>query len=199
MIPVPGALFSDVLVTAPTSEPFTAEEAVEYVRQLAGVDTARLGELVVAARQFVEERTSHRLLTQTRRLSIDGFPCHRDWVPLTSAPVQSVAWVKTYNDAGAETEIDPATYWLDAPAGDPARLVFRSTPSRMREQSGLRIQFVAGYTAAEAIPAPLRLAMQMLIAHWYVNPTGMANGSVPRELDFSVTTLLEPYVVGDLG
>jgi uncharacterized phiE125 gp8 family phage protein len=199
VIPVPGALFSDVEVMAPTSEPFTADEAAEYVRQLAGVDTARLESLVVSARQFVEERTSRRLLTQTRLLTIDGFPCHRDWVPLTSAPVQSVAWVRTYNDAGDETALAPSTYWLDAPGTDPARLVFRFTPSRMREQSGLRIQFVAGYASPEDIPSPLKLAMQMLMAHWYANPTGMATGSVPRELDFSVSTLLEPYTLGDLG
>ncbi len=199
MIPVPGALFSDVEVVGPASEPFTAAEAVEYVRQLAGVDEARLGQLIIAARQFVEERTGRRMLTQTRRLSIDGFPGHRDWVPLTSAPVQSVSWVKTYNDAGDETEIASSTYWLDAPATDPARLVFLSLPSRMRDQSGLRIQFVAGYTSTAAIPGPLKLAMQMLIAHWYVHPTGMASGSVPRELDFSVTTLIEPYTLGDLG
>lgn len=200
MIPVPGALFTDATITGPASEPLTGESAGDYVRQLAGVDTDRLSALAKASRQWIEQHTPQRFFTQTRELALDGFPSCRDWVPFPSAPVTSVVSVTVVTPAGDSVVVDPTTYWLDAADEAMARLVFTRVPSGMRDQRGLLIRYVCGYGTSPAdVPAPLMLALEMLVAHWYANPTGMASGTLGREAEFSLSTLLAPYQWGDLG
>jgi uncharacterized phiE125 gp8 family phage protein len=54
-----------------------------------------------------------------------------------------------------------------------------------------RVRFVAGYTTAADIPAPLKLAMKMLVAHWYRNREAV--GTAGDEIQFGLRALAGRY------
>ena len=55
------------------------------------------------------------------------------------------------------------------------------------------ITFTAGYGAPADVPAAIRQAMLLLIAHWYENRAAVSLGTSPSALPIAVDALLAPY------
>jgi uncharacterized phiE125 gp8 family phage protein len=104
--------------------------------------------------------------------------------------------VRLYDEAGATTTLDPATYLLDG-AGAPPRLVRHGAlvwPKPGRIANGIEVAFTAGYgTAAADVPSPIRQAILILIAHWYEHRSPLEEGAAAQPVPDMVSELLAPF------
>ncbi len=97
--------------------------------------------------------------------------------------MQSLAGVKLYAADELVAIVPADTYLLDG-AATPARLVRHGSlawPKPGRTANGIEIAFVAGYgNAAAYVPAPIRQAILLLVAHWYEHREPVAIGAGKR-------------------
>ena len=186
------------LVTPPAGEPVSLAQAKLQCR----VDHAEEDELiggvyVPAARRFVEDWTDRALITQTWRVTFDAF--HSPLI-LPKGRVQSVTGVSYFNAAGADTTLAASDYMARL-AAEPARLwPAVEWPELWADGHGdlVSVTFAAGYgDHPEDVPAPIKLAVLMLTAHFYANREPVLVGVSGAQLEFSVKALLSPYWVGD--
>ena len=61
------------IVSAPSSEPIAQSVAKTFLKVDTSDDDTLITELIKTARQFCEEYTGRALITQTLKLSLDGF------------------------------------------------------------------------------------------------------------------------------
>ncbi len=183
-----------VLTSAPTLEPVSLDEAKAHLRLDSMDDDALITSLIATARLYVERMLSRALITQSWSLFLDAWP-EGYWLTLPLAPVQAVSAVTTYAADDAPSVFDTGDYWLDA-VSDPPRLVLRGTqpwPAPGRRANGIEVAFTAGHgDAATDVPAPLRQAILLLVAHWYEHREPVVE-SAGLELPGTAAALLMPY------
>jgi len=152
------------------------EPAIEFpvtladVKLLAGVLNNTFDNLldsfIPAACQMVEEHVGLSLSTQTWSVAL---PCFEEALDLPRGPVQGVTSIKYYEAAGELLTVDPSVWSLDL-VNRPPRVI--RTPTKVWPIPGchpepIRVVYVAGYTAADEVPALLRSAITSLVAHWF--------------------------------
>lgn len=181
------------IITPAAIEPITLAEVRQHLRlpENEAEDNLLLS-LITTARSYCEHYTRRALSEQTQEVYLDRFPS-ADPIELPYPPLQSVTEIG-YKDSTGEELILPATDYLVDVDREPGQVMpvfgtnwpaFTPYPT-----SPIRIRFVAGY---EDLPVSIRMAMLLLIGHWYENreATGTANSMI----DFSVHSLLAPYRV----
>jgi uncharacterized phiE125 gp8 family phage protein len=159
------------LVMAPSEEPVSLAEVKAYLR-IDGTDfDTLLTGLIKAAREYCENFQNRAFVTQTWELTMDEFPDLP--LKLPKPPLQSVVSIKYTDQNGAETVFDPSNYLVD-PVSEPGRIAFaygKSWPSvTLQPVNGVKIQFVAGYGAASAVPENVKQAMMIFVANRFENP-----------------------------
>lgn len=169
------------LVTAPASEPITLADAKKFLRVTHAHEDDLIGLLITAARQAAEARTGRALITQTWRLQ--GIP-DGDIVKLPHSPVAAITSVA---DGRGALGVDDYAAVL----GDFAKI-------GARWQGEVTIIYSAGYgSAGTAVPANIRLWMQMRICTLYENREQVVIGADVAELPSAlVDGLLDPYLAG---
>lgn len=182
-----------VLVTAPAVEPITLTEAKSHLRVDITDDDALITALIIAAREYCEGFQNRACITQTWDLWLDSFPSE-DYIRIPLPPLQSVASVKYYGTDNAEYTMAAADYFVDNKS-EPGRLVLaygKSWPSvALRPANGVVVRFVAGYGGTAAnVPQKVKQAMLLLIGHWYANREAVLTGSISKEIEFAVNSLL---------
>lgn len=185
------------LVTAPTVEPVSLEEAKTHLRVDVTADDVLIGALVAAARQQAETITRRALCTQTWDYYLDAFP-NADHIWLPYPPLQSVTSIKYTNEDDVEATFASSSYLVDA-YGTPGRIRLKDGESwpgaTLRVVNGVAVRFVCGYGDPSDVPAPIRSAMLLMVGHWYENREAATVGAVAREIPFGVDALLWPYRV----
>lgn len=162
-----------VMVTPPTFEPITLDEA----KLAAGLDwivgDPRDGQmlgLIAAARGKVESDTGLALPQQTRDVYIDWLADRRITLPAAQClPLQAVTSIKWTDRGGTVRTIDPTTYDQDLVSGRIALLAGASWPTDLQPFQRFAIRIVSGYPSAAALRAAapgLSLAVAMLTAHY---------------------------------
>ena len=69
-----------------------------------------------------------------------------------------------------------------------------SWPKPGRTANGIEIAFVAGYgDAAADVPAPIRQAILLLVAHWHEHREPVEIGAAKPPCPSTVSELLQPY------
>ncbi len=182
------------LITAPALEPVTLADAKAHLRLDADDDDQLLNAAIVAARVHVEALTRRLLIEQGWRVYLDQWPKKRI-VRLTPAPLISVDAVTVYDANGDPTVVSEDDYEVDAVAV-PGRLVLSGAAPVVvgKAVNGIEIDVTAGYGPSSIeVPAPLRQAVMMLVAHWYehrgVVGHDMAGAIPPLGFD----ALIAPY------
>lgn len=197
------------LIVAPSTEPLTLTEAKSYLRVETTADDAVITSLITAARQWAEQFTGRVFITQTWRLWLDQWPCgNTQWwdgmreaavsalaskndVALPKAGVQSVSSITLFADDDSSSLWPSNNYYVDT-ASQPARIVPRNSalwPQPTRSANGIRIDYVAGYGSAAAVPETIKTALKQLIAFWYEHRGD--NSTLPPPA--AVCALLLPY------
>lgn len=167
-----------ILIGGPAVEPVTTLEMKTYLR-IDEDDTQDelVAGLIKAARLMVENVSRRILVEQRWRVALDRWP-RGGAVVLPLSPVMAIEGIRVFDAAGAATEIPPAAFEADL-IGDPPRIDLRDAPQPGRARSGIAIDLRAGYGATpEAVPATLRLAIKILVAHWFENRGDMVGEQI---------------------
>ncbi len=188
------------LVTAPTIEPVTFEEAQSHLRLTDATDAPYVNALITTAREYCENYTRRAFISQTWDLKFDGgFPDGDIELPMP--PVSSITSITYVDTAGATQTWAAANYTTDLPAGPramPARIAPAygvSYPSTRDQNNAVTVRFVCGYGATiSTVPFGLKAAMLLLIGHWYENRASITVGPA-NDLPDGVAALLWPFKV----
>ena len=171
---------------APASEPISLSEAKAHLRVDLTDDDALITALIVAARQYAESETGRSLITQSWRLVLDGFPgscgpagtagpipslLPGNAILLDQAPVQSITSIQ-YLDTGGAWQTLPETEWVAELQSAPARITpaFGKTwPAALPQIGSVKVEFVAGYGEAAAVPQGIKIWMLLRLGALYEN------------------------------
>jgi uncharacterized phiE125 gp8 family phage protein len=189
-----------VTVTPPASDPLSLAEAKAHLRVTGTEEDGLLAGYILAAREFVENATHRRLVTQTLDFTVDdGWPCviargyYRSRIELPIQPVASVTSISYVDGSGATQTLASNQYVVrtDGPVAfiEPAYGV--SWPSVRCQTAAITVRFVAG-TAVADVPNPLMQAIRLLVAHANENREAVANGTF-TEVPLGVEGYLSPY------
>jgi uncharacterized phiE125 gp8 family phage protein len=136
-------------LTLPTSYPITLAEAKKQC-EIDDTDTAHdtyISSLIMAATADAEQFLHRRLITQTWRQYLDGWP-RCDYIEIPFGRLQGVTSIKYTDYAGDETEWDPGEYIVDTES-EPGRIVLgyeKSWPTATLYPSNpIKIEFTCGY------------------------------------------------------
>jgi uncharacterized phiE125 gp8 family phage protein len=190
-----------VVITPPASDPLSLAEAKAHLRVTSDDEDGIIAGYILAAREFVENATHRRLITQTLDYTIDdGWPCviargyYRTRIELPVQPVASVSSISYVDSAGATQTLSSSLYVVrtDGPVAfiEPAYDV--SWPSVRCQTAAITVRFVAG-TALSEVPNPLMQAMRLLVAHQYEQREAVNVGNIVTPMDLAVEAFLSPY------
>ncbi len=162
-----------ILLAGPVVEPIALDEAKSWLRVDASDEDQLLSALIVSARLTLEAYTRRFFVTQSWRMTLDGWPTatmRRKTLTVPFAPFRSVAAIRVYDGADAPQALDPGSYRAPS-APDRGRIVFiEAPPASGRAADGVEIDVVLGYgDRAIDTPEPLRRAILALVAHWHEN------------------------------
>jgi len=158
-----------VQTVAPAAEPVLATEQLIFARIDDPIETNLVTDLLVAAREMVEELTHLQCIAATYEQYLDEFP---PVILLRKSPVSTVSSV-TYTDSdGAVQTLATTEYQYDLNAW-PARVMpayGKSWPTSRAQLNSVKVSFVAGFGASGAsVPQRVRQAIRLLAAHWFEN------------------------------
>jgi len=183
-----------VITSAPAREPVTVSEAKAHLRVDGTAEDTLIGTLILTSRLHIEAALGLALMTQSWRLTLDAWPKRRE-LELPLRPLRSVSSVNVLTADGAAETVSPASYVVDID-GTPPRIVPNSGswPQPEKAANGIEIEFTAGFgDEAADVPAPVRQALLLLIAHWYEHRDPIEVGSRDAAIPAAVSDLLAPY------
>jgi uncharacterized phiE125 gp8 family phage protein len=187
---------SAILLTPPALEPVTLADARHFLRVGHDDDDDVIAALIAAARVHVETQTRRALIDQTWRLVRDVWPASGR-LPILPAPLSEVTAVRVFDYDGVPQLLDVEDFAIDRVSA-PAILGFArgAPPAPGKLAAGIEIDIVAGYgEEPDAVPAPLRQAIRMLVAHWYENRGVIAASGEVAAMPVSATALIAPFRV----
>ena len=155
-----------ILLAGPALEPLTLDETRLWLRLDATDEDQLVAALIRAARSAVEQATRRALISQSWRLRLDRWPADR-CVKLPLSPILTLDAVRIFDAAGAPSLADLSGFHIDQSRG--AKLVCDvAPPAPGRIANGVEIDVTAGFGATpQSVPEPLRMAMRLLVAHWF--------------------------------
>lgn len=183
-----------VLSSGPATEPVSAAEAKAHLRVDHTDEDPFIGSLIITSRLHIEAALGLALITQSWSYFIDRWPRSGE-LTLPIRPVQSVSAVRLWQSDDTSTTAAPSAYLLDGTA-IPPRLVWRSAPHPIagRRAKAIEVVLTAGFGSSPAdVPAPIRQALLLLIAHWYEHREPVEVGEALAPIPVSVSELLAPY------
>lgn len=209
------------VVTAPSVEPVTLEEAKAFLRLETDADDVLITEWITAARLKCESILSRTFITTTWLAKYDNFPPYDPrsgmlqpyqgsrtgvvdtldhWtIQLPRPALQSVAWIKYYDMGGTLQTLSPSLYMVND--GTPGQIqpawgtIFPITQPR---HGAVQVQYVAGYgdTAAD-VPAVVKMGIKAILGFWYENrDLGMI---VPETIENGLYNILQSESWGHYG
>jgi len=159
-----------IFVSGPAVEPITLAEMKAYLR-VDDDDSAQddlISGLIKAARLMIEAASRRILIEQSWRVVLDRLP--RDRVMLLPlSPLIAVDAIRITDASGTATELPGGSFEADG-LSDPPRIIVKDAPEPGKSRNGISIALRAGFgTTPEAVPATLKLAIRILVAHWFEN------------------------------
>jgi uncharacterized phiE125 gp8 family phage protein len=185
---------SSMLLTPPDGEPLSLAEAKQFLRVAHDDDDAVITALIAAARSHVEAITRRMLLTQTWRLVLDAWPANGRVTPRIG-PLQALLQAQVFDAAGGAQALEVESFVVDAAAGVIAAPRW-ALPAPGRAVAGIALDVICGYgTDASDVPADLRQAMRLLVAHSYEHRGLVAVGGAVAMQPAGFHALIAPYRV----
>lgn len=158
------------LVTAPTREPVTLDEAKCWLKLQHSADDDRIRWLIESARESIEEALDLQMVTATRKLTFYAFPSWEIYLP--RSPASSITSITYIDTAGTEQTLDSSLYTLDSTV-NPAVLTpaySQTWPTTRDQRAAVNITYVCGYGAPSSVPQALRNALLVHVAWSYRHP-----------------------------
>lgn len=160
------------LVQGPATLPATVAELRRNVWDIQdpdATDDTYFSELLGRATAHVETITGRKLVSQTWRGYLDFWPIGAGAIELPFGRATQVNSFKWLGEDGAEHTLTAGVDYVASLVGYFPKVVpVSSWPAgSLFVVDPIRIEFVAGFGAAAAVPADLRHAVLLLAAHWY--------------------------------
>jgi uncharacterized phiE125 gp8 family phage protein len=183
------------LSTAPTATPVTYEEAVNHLRVDADDEEELIRGLIDAATAYFDGYygvLGRALVTQTWVQKYDGWDAKMYLPVFPVASVSSVTYLNTSGGSSTVTSTDYALYTDEC--GDYVEFDQAFTYPTTSVESGpkITITYVSG-VATTAVPAAIKQAMLLLIAHWFAQRETVNVGNISTALAFTVDAMIAPY------
>lgn len=185
-----------VVITPPATEPLSLVEAQLHLKGPESADDTLVSALIKAARVQVENYLHRALITQTRELKLDGFP---PVIELPFPPIIALTSLKYTDVDGVEQTVSSGDLDIDT-SSSPGRIrpaYSKTWPTSTRPGFNVvRVRYTCGYgTNGSDVDETIRLAMRLLIGHFYENREAVVLDGSPIELPLAVAALLNPYIV----
>lgn len=189
---------SSILLSGPAIEPVSLDEAKAFLRIEHDDDDDVIAALIAGARVHVEAQTRRALIVQSWQLVRDAWPASGRLAVLP-VPLRELSAARVYRLDGTTQALDVSGFAVDVSAA-PAVIAFDAPPPAPgRVVGGIELDIEAGYgDAASDVPADLRQAIRLLVAHWYENRGLIALGQSMAMLPASAAALIAPYRVVSL-
>ena len=184
----------------PVSEPVTLAEAKAHLRVTASDENDLISALIVAARQYCENLSGRTLAPRNFLQTLDRFPDGGGDITLRRSPVTAVASVYYYSLETTNTLMVLNTDY---------RLDLQQIPARIRLPLGttlwknayttddaVRITYTAGAVSA---PTAAKQTILLLVGHWFENRESVVIGGGGREIDCTVSSLMDSFRIGDIA
>ena len=180
------------LVTAPTSEPITITEAKNHMRVEHNDDDLVIANLINVAVNYVDASgmLGKAMITQTWS---ECFGPHVSTVRLSLGPVQSVSSIQYYDANNVLQTETLSNYYVIGTKGY-VTIYPKSGftwPTVFNREDAIKITYVIGYgDTAASVPATIKHALKMLVAHYYENRENELVGVNSKTLPFGIENLL---------
>jgi hypothetical protein len=181
------------LIIPPSVLPVTLAEAKAQVRVDHSDEDSKIDALIAAAVSYLDGRSGvlgRCLVTQTWELTLDSFPDEEIELPI--GPVQSVTSITYVDTFGAEQTISASDYYVDTTSLSAWVVPEVAWPDTMPAANAVTVRFVAGTSSAE-VPAAIKHAVLLLVAHWYENRQPIAVGLSVAAMPMAVDALIAPF------
>lgn len=162
---------SIIRFAAPAVEPVSVADAKTQCRVDVADDDAYFGVLITTAREYIETVLDISMITQTLEARYDVFPL---WEIILPRPPMATGTVTViYRDeAGNNQTVTSATpaFQVDfnIVPGRIYPLYEQVWPAVRGDENSVTVRWIAGYGATGAsVPAILKQAILLLVAHWY--------------------------------
>jgi uncharacterized phiE125 gp8 family phage protein len=178
--------------TEPSEEPVGIKELRHYSRVDSHDDNDLLKQLGKAARTYIERNARLAMVNTTYDYILPQFD---DTIRLPKGPIQSIKHIKYFDDDGNKQTLSTDKYQLvkSDRVGTIERLPDKSYPSTEKREDAVQIRFVAGYGTADDVPNELRIAIKMLVLHWYDTREPVIKGQSVTNVPTSLETIIENY------
>lgn len=156
------------LITAPTDEPITVNEAKELLRIDHADDDARIEAHIKAARGFAENYLNLKLFTQTWDLSLPKFTGVT--IELGLWPLQSIDSVKYWDTSSPTTEVtltENTDYYADIVTPGGRIKTIGGWPSVDDKFNPVTVRMTAGYSDLDDIPEEIKDGIKYYVAYLY--------------------------------
>jgi uncharacterized phiE125 gp8 family phage protein len=187
---------SAILLTPPALEPVSLADARHFLRIAHDDDDDVIAAMIAAARVHLEAQTRRALIDQTWRLVRDVWPAAGRLLVLP-VPLAEVSAIRVFDADGTPHVLDVDDFGIDIVSA-PAVLTFQRGWPRVpgKLTAGIEIDIAVGYGDEPGdVPAPLRQAIRMLVAHWYENRGIIAASGEVATMPASVAALVAPFRV----
>lgn len=164
--------------TNPAIEPLTLAEVKDHLRITDSDSDAMLTFYLGVARRYAEAFTRRMFVQRTFVETFDRFTStiQLSRVPLVS--ITSIQYIDTDGNLQSVTNGSPQTYVVDT-ATEPGRVYLdygQTWPNTRNQADAVTVTYVAGHATGTSspldyslIPQEARLAILLLIGHWYEN------------------------------
>lgn len=188
-------MLAPVRTVAPAEPMLTLDDAKAHLRVDHSDEDELITGLIAAAEAHLDGyggTLGRALITQTWAVEFQAFRTRLD-LPL--APLQS-ATIQYYDSTNTLQTLSSSIYAvLSDGLGPYVTLKYNQQwPQTYTRDDAVKVTWVAGYGAtAESVPAAIRSAILMLVAHLYDNRSAVNVGNSTTELPLAVTALLAPF------
>jgi uncharacterized phiE125 gp8 family phage protein len=199
---------ADYTYTAAASLPVSLAEVKDHLYVTGSQDDALLTDLIRSATAALENRCNRCFVNQTRKLTMHGWTdkryVHGDRIYFPRSPVANSSGVSiTYVAASNGTTTTWATsdytvHFRERPSY--IGLAYNASwPDVRNIDNSVTVTYTAGHGTDQAdVPHNVKLAIKMLVGHWYRNREATIEGNV-NELPLGVESLLEAEHIETYG
>lgn len=153
----------------PTEEPITLAEAKLHLKVDTTADDDLITALIKTGRQFVENRISKKLITQTIEEVYDSFPI--DYIKLSAKPIHDTPNLAiTYTDTAGDNQTWAASNYVTDFISNPARVapgLEKDYPSTGSVLNAVKSTYRVGYGDAADVPERFKSAIKLLVGEMY--------------------------------
>ncbi len=182
--------------TPPAAEPVSVSEAKAHLRVDISDDDSYISTLITAAREWCEQYLDRTLINTQWTMRLDSFPYEIELPrpPIaTSGTTTAVSLTYTLGDDSTAT-LSTTAYRVDrnSTPGVVRQLRAGTWPANLDDYNAVAVTWWAGYGASgTSVPAAIRHAILMIVGHWYESRSSVLTGSISKEIEFGVKSLLD--------